>query len=109
MPMRAPRCWGSAAIVSRVSDDGLEQQVVDHGLVLIGDLRDLVWHGEHDVEVRHRQQLGLALGEPLLRRRALTLWTMPVAAGVVGDESMRALLATQHMPAERRRATALDR
>src|SRR6516162_989141 len=34
---------------------------------------------------------------------------MPVAAGVVGDESMRALLATQHMPAERRRATALDR
>ena len=34
---------------------------------------------------------------------------MPVAAGIVGDEGVRAILATQDMPAERRRAAALDR
>jgi hypothetical protein len=37
------------------------------------------------VEIRHRQQLFLALGQPLARRRSLTLRTVPVAAGVVGD------------------------
>src|SRR5258708_38851329 len=36
---------------------------------------------------------------------------MPVAAGVVGDHRMAAglILAARHMPAERRRATTLDR
>jgi hypothetical protein len=34
---------------------------------------------------------------------------MPVAAGVVGDERVRALLAARHMAAECRRAAALDR
>ena len=37
MPMRAPRCLGSAAMVSSVSAAGREQEVVDHGLVLVGD------------------------------------------------------------------------
>ena len=35
-----------------------------------------------------RIQLDLALGQPLLGRGCLTLRTMPIAAGVVGDESM---------------------
>ena len=43
----------------------LEQQVVDHGLVLVGDVGDRRRQREHDVEVGHRQQLGFALGEPL--------------------------------------------
>jgi hypothetical protein len=34
---------------------GLEQNVVDHGLVVIGDVGDLRWQREHDMEVRHRQ------------------------------------------------------
>jgi len=34
---------------------------------------------------------------------------MPVAAGVVGDLDMRALLAAQDMPAQRCRAAVLDR
>ena len=42
--------------------------------------RDLAGQREHDVEVRHRQQLGLALGEPLLGGGALALRAMPVAA-----------------------------
>src|SRR6266853_6283761 len=58
--------------------------------------------------IRHGQQLGLTLGQPLLRRRALALRTMAIAAGIVGDERVRAVLATRDMAAERRRAAALD-
>ena len=41
-----------------------EQDVVDHALVLERDLRRRRRHGEDDVEVRHRQQLGLTRIEP---------------------------------------------
>ena len=63
-----------------------EQQVVDHRLVVIGDRGDLGRQGEDQVEVADGQQIDLAGGEPVLRRRALALGTMPVAAGIVGDE-----------------------
>ena len=88
---------------------GLEQQIVDHGLVLVGDVGDGRRQREHHVIVRHRQQLGLALGEPFLRGCALAFRAMPIAAGVIGDLRVRALLAARDMPAERRRAAALDR
>src|SRR5213592_446787 len=68
----------------------LEQEIVDHGLVLIGDVGDRTRQREYHVEVRHGQQLGFAFGEPLLGCRSLTLRTVPVAAGVVGDERVRA-------------------
>src|ERR1700738_5376526 len=87
---------------------GFEQQVVDHGLVLIGDIRDPSRQREYYVIVRDRQQLGLALSQPFPRRRALALRAMPVAAGVVGDDGVRALLATLDVAAERRRAAALE-
>src|SRR4249920_2453621 len=64
---------------------------------------------EHDVEVRDGQQLGLALLHPCERLRALALGTMPVAAGVIGDRRVRAVLAAHNMAAESRRAAALDR
>ena len=43
----------------------LHQQVVDHTLVLIGDVTQFTRQRVHDVEVRHRQQLGFTVGEPL--------------------------------------------
>ena len=99
--------------VGRDGDQGLgrclEQQVVDDGLVLVGDVGDGRRQREHDVIVRHRQQVGLARGQPVLCRRALALRTVPVAAGVVRDLAVRALLAARDMTAERRRAAALDR
>ncbi len=57
---------------------GAEQEVVDHRLVLPGDVGDLGRQGEHDMEVADRQQIGLARGEPLPCRRALAFWAMPV-------------------------------
>jgi len=90
---------------------GLEQEVVDHRLVLIGDVGDPVRQREDDMEVRHRQQFGLARLHPFARLRPLALRAMPVAAAVVGDAGVAAglVLATRDMPAERRGATALDR
>jgi hypothetical protein len=48
-----------------------------------------------------------ALGEPLPRRRALALRAVAVAAGIVGDAFVRAVLAA--LDAERGGSTGLDR
>ena len=88
---------------------GREQQAVDLGLVLVGDGADLRRQREHDVEVRHRQQLGLARLQPCLRRRPLALRAMPIAARVVGDARMGAVFAALDMAAERSGATYLYR
>ena len=88
---------------------GAEQQVVDDRLVLVGDRGDLGRQREDDVEIADRQQIGLAGREPVPRRRALTLWAMAVAARVVRDAAVAALLAALDMAAERGRAALLDR
>ena len=88
---------------------GPEQEVVDGGLVVERDRADRRRQGEDDVVVGNRQQVRLTLGEPLPRRRALTLRAVAVAAGVVGDAFMRAVLAALDMAAERGGATGLDR
>src|SRR5208282_1187063 len=59
---------------------GAERQVVDYRLVLVGDWGDLGRQREDQVEVADRQQIGLPVGEPVPRRRALALGTMAVAA-----------------------------
>src|ERR1700720_536619 len=85
-----------------------EQQIVDHRLVLVADGGDLGRQGEDQVEIADRQQVGLAGGEPVLRRRALALGAMPVAAGGVGDPPVAALLTALDMTAEGGRAATLD-
>ena len=89
--------------------DGVEQDGIDDCLIVKGDLGDFGRHREHDVEVRHRQQIGLTVGEPPFARRALTLGTMPVAAGVIADAGMCAVLTGLDMTAKRRSPAELDR
>ena len=43
---------------------GLHQQVIDHALVLVGDVAQLARQRVDDVKIRHRQQLRFAVGEP---------------------------------------------
>ena len=57
---------------------------------------------------RHRQKLRLALGEPLLRCRTLAFRAMPVAAAVIGNGRVRAVLAARDMAAESCGAAVLD-
>ena len=94
-------------------DEGLgggpEQEVVDRSLVLERDRADRSRQGEDDVIIGNRQKLRLAVFEPLPRRRRLTLGAMPVAAGIVGDAFVRAVLAALDVSAERGGATGLDR
>ena len=59
---------------------GPEQEVVDGGLVVERDGADWSRQGEDDVVIRNRQQLGLAVFEPLPRRGRLALRAVPVAA-----------------------------
>jgi hypothetical protein len=56
----------------------LEQEIVDNGFVGERQGADRRRQGEDDVIIGNRQKLGLALGEPLARRRALTLGAMPL-------------------------------
>src|ERR1700726_425557 len=80
-PMRAPRCLGSAAMVIRVSAAVLSNRLDDR-LVVIGDIGDRSGQGEDDMEIRHGQEIGLAVGQPFFGSSGLALWAMPIAAGV---------------------------
>ena len=40
------------------------QQVIDHALVLVGDVTQLTRQRVDDVKIRNRQELGFAVGEP---------------------------------------------
>ncbi len=53
------------------------------------------------MEILAVEKLRLALFDPLRPRERLTLWTMPIAATVVGDASMLAVIARLDVPAER--------
>ena len=80
---------------------GPEQEVVDGGLVLERDGADRGRQGEDDVIIRNRQEFGLAVFEPLPRRGGLALRAVAVAAGIVGDALVRAVLAALDVAAER--------
>ena len=91
------------------SRGGLEQKSIGRRLVLIGDCADLGGQREYDVEIGRGQQVRLSRRQPSLRRPPLTLGTMAVAAGIVGDARMSAILATFDVTAERRGTANLDR
>jgi hypothetical protein len=86
-----------------------EQEPVDRRLVLIGDRPDRGRQRKDDMEVGDGKQLGFTPGEPFCSRPPLALRAVAVATGVVGDAREGAVLTSLDMPAERRRATILDR
>ncbi len=87
----------------------VEQQVIDRGLVVERDVGNLGGQSEDNVEVADRQQVCLTFGQPGARGGALALGTVPVAAAVVGDPPMAAVLASLDMTAQGRSAAMLDR
>ena len=99
--MRAPRCFGVGGDGDQRLGGLLEQEIVDDGFVGERQGADRRRQGEDDVIIGNRQKLGLALGEPLARRRALALGAVAVAAGVVGDARVRTVFAALDVSAER--------
>ena len=75
-----------------------EQEVVDGGLVVERDGADRRRQGEDDVIGGNRQELRLAFFEPLPRRGALAFRAVAVAAGIIGDAFVRAVLARSTWP-----------
>ena len=88
---------------------GLEQGVIDHRLIGVGDVGDGCGQREHDMEVAGRQQIGAARVQPRERRGALAFGAVAIAAGIVGDVGMRALFAAPEVSSERCRAASRDR
>jgi hypothetical protein len=85
-----------------------EQDRVDDRLVLERDLADRCRQCEDDMKVRHRQQFGLPIREPLGPRQPLALRAMAVAAGVVGEARCATIIALLDMAAEHRRSARRD-
>src|SRR6516165_3104918 len=85
----------------------LEEQVIDHGLVVVGDSADRRRQGEHHVVVLDRQQVSLSSLEPVAGGARLTLRAMAVTAGVVGDRELLTGAAAQYMSSQRRAAALL--
>jgi hypothetical protein len=90
---------------------GLEEEIVDYGLVLVGNGSDLGGQREDDVKVGDLEELGLALLHPRKCLTALALRAMTVATAAVGDDGMATLgvLAACDIAAKRCRAAGLDR
>src|SRR5450432_4238450 len=65
--------------------------------------------GEDNVEVGHRQQFGGARGKPLGARVGLTLRTVAITTGVIGDRLMAAAKTLVAMTAQSCRPTTHDR
>ena len=88
----------------------LEQKIVDHRLILIGDVRDGLGQSEHLVEVLHGQQFGLARLKPFARGGSLALRAVPIATAIISHMPVAAggVLAKGDMAAERCCAAALD-
>jgi hypothetical protein len=72
-----------------------ELQMVNHGIVVIGNVTDRCRQREHHVVVIHRQQVSLAVFQPASGGTALALRTVAVAAGVVGDLDLRTVFTAK--------------
>jgi hypothetical protein len=107
-----PQVWSRAmktdlgTEVTRVASDGVkrcgctaEQNVIDNTLVLQGNRGDRFGHGEDDVKVGHREQIGLVRFQPGRARQRLALAAVPIAARVVRDADVTAGVALFGMTA----------
>src|SRR6202022_3189468 len=62
-----------------------------------------------DVEIGNRQQVGFSRGKPRGSGSPLTLRTMPIPAGIIGDPRHAAVIAGLDVPAERLGSARNDR
>jgi hypothetical protein len=70
---------------------GLEQQIVNHCLVLQGQVGNGLGQGKDNVEIDDGQELLLTGGDPAGLGQGLALGAMTIAAGVVGGTLVGAI------------------
>src|SRR5262249_37951044 len=76
--------------------------------VMEGDRGDLFGNSEDDVEILAGQQFGFSALEPLGPFGVLAFGAMPIAAGIVSNTSVRAVVAFLDVAAQGSRAADLD-
>jgi hypothetical protein len=87
---------------------GLEEDAVDHLLVLIGDRGDLRRHGKDHVKIWNLQKFGLTVFDPLRPGQRLAFGAMPIRATVVAIPLMATLITLLEVAAEGRGAAPLE-
>ena len=86
----------------------MEQEVVDHFLVLQSERRQFPRQSENDMHVRGGQQLAAARLQPTVAGIALAFWTMAIATRVVRDGGVPAAGTLVAMTAQCGRAASFD-
>ena len=61
---------------------GLEEDAVDHLLVLVGDRGDLFRHGEDHMEIGHVEKFGLPVLDPLRPSQTLAFGAVSISAAI---------------------------
>ena len=87
----------------------MKQDVVDYGLILIRNRGDGLGQRKDHVEVLNGKEVGLAIFQPLRTDQRLAFRAVPIAATVVGNALMSAVVALLNMAAESGGAATLDR
>jgi hypothetical protein len=87
---------------------GPKENVVHHFLVLISDGGNLFRESKDDMEILGVEELGLTILDPLGPCQGLAFWAMAVAAGVVGNALVLALIALFQVAAEGGGPTQFD-
>jgi hypothetical protein len=103
---------GLEAVLTKLQQSlagGVEQQVVEGALVLLDQRVERVRQRKHQVEIRHRQQRLLLLGQPVFGRLTLAKRAMPVAAGMRHKVSAATLQAPVAMTTQCRGAASQQR
>jgi hypothetical protein len=86
----------------------LHQRFVDPARMRRGQAIEFMGQREHQVAIRHIQQLGQPGGAPGIACAGLTLRAVPVAAGVPAPLLRATTIAAQQLAAQRRGAAADD-
>jgi len=81
---------GSGGNFDQCVSAAAEQQTVDHFFVLQGQRGQLMGEREDDMSIGCSEQLRASRVQPAIARLALTLWAVPVAAGIIRDGAMAA-------------------
>ncbi len=75
--------------IPRDGDEGLGDRLEEEGIeeagVVEGEAIERVGQGKDHMEVRHREEFALPRSQPGGLGRALTLGTVPIPTGVIGD------------------------
>jgi len=87
---------------------GVEEDVINYLLVLVGDGSNLVGHSEDDMEVRAVKQFSQAMLDPLCPGQRLAFWAVPIPARVEAVAFVIALIAALEMTAEDGSAAHFD-